>query len=365
MKPSPIRSFVRLDIRDQIRDRGALLSRLGPTLIFVLGMTFAVISGLGSDTDLDDQRTVTVDGPLPAGLEDALESRRLEILDLAPLDETVRSGGAQAGLVRGRDGDFTVLMRSDDPGSAHTARRVRAALAEWDASANPRPTDFPFETVETEPEMGKVRRLVSFAIPSALVFLLGGAFGSSAMQWHETKRSGALIHQLTLPVSRESLVMAKTAAEAVLSLVAASPMVALMGLATAAVVADGSGTVAAGGAVLLLVSVSVIVVAMFALGGLVAVLRNPEKVNQGAVTIGPLFIGAGLFMLYAITDGDVPGWLGVVPIVGAVDVVRQAVVGGFTVTSAAMALASSAAATLLMIRSVRSAPTDDLGLRAK
>ena len=64
------------------------------------------------------------------------------------------------------------------------------------------------------------------------------------------------------------------------------------------------------------IAAAVVITATMALGGLYLAMRHPDRVSQGAMTLGPLLLGVVVVLMNVVTERDLPAWLPLIPVVG-------------------------------------------------
>lgn len=358
-------AFVALDIRDQVRDRSAMVTRLGPTLMLTVGILFGMAtSGMGDDSDRD-RSSVGVDraAVIDDQLAEALETHGVDLVAHDDVTAAVAAGDVAAGL-QWTDAGVEVRSRPEDPSSAAAARRAHAAVLAH-GSATGSIVGAPDIVVEpVEPTLGKLRMLLSSGLPGAVLALLGNALTNSASQWHETSKAGALAHQLTLPVSRTTMLLAKTGAEGVLTLIATSPILLVMG-GVGVGLASTTGPLAMGTTAAVFAALTIAAIAAFALGGLVLALRHPSRAASGDTTLLAMAPGMAVILTFLITEGATPALLAVLPVVGLCESLRAVLVDELDVVQLTTALTTTSVGIHLLLRAALRSSTDDLALRPR
>ncbi len=356
--------LARAELRSELRDRRGVLARLLPLGILLVSIVAGGVVGATSE-DPDDLRRLAVAAALDADdpLVAALDGVGVDAVVAEDPRAAVAAGDAEAALVPDGDGGGrpVVVGRDDDASSRTTVRRTGVALLE--ARAERTGEAEPVVAVPVDPSLTGVRRVLAAALPASLIGLAGFGFGPSISRFQAHRSAGRLPPLLASPVSRPGLVLALGLVEAVLCLVPMLPVHLAIVTAAALLVLADLGLLAALVSLALLAALVLATAAATGVGGAVVAARRPDT-QAGLLLFVPFGLTLALSVLYLVRDGDVPGLLLAVPLVGLVDAVRLALSGTLALGGAAVALASTAAALVALLR-VGAAAVDADGLAGR
>ena len=320
--------------------------------------------------------TVAVAGDVDAvpGLRAALDRRPLELDEVDDVQRVVVARSRDAGVVvpedaaaavaAGRPVRLRVLVLPVDTSSRFGGEAVQARLADLrgrTASAalerqglpGAVAAPFAFTTVDLSTTSSEGTRFgLAQALPPLLVIQLFGLMASAEERLAGAKDRRVLEPLLLLPMRRLDILLGIGAATMSAGVFAAAmlfiPLVLGLTVALAAVTGEVAGPVEVAAALLLGIA---LFSAVFTAVGLYAGARA-QSGGEGSVfvTVAQLTVFALVSLTPFLTDVAAEGPLLLLPVLGPMLVVRDAVSGGFEAGPTALALAGSVAVSALLLR---------------
>jgi sodium transport system permease protein len=348
---------------------------LQPFLVVALLGIPVLIFRAADERDRKREFTVAVEGDLSAlpGLRAALSRRPLS---LHPTDDAERAvvsrsrdvavvvpGGAAADVAAGRPVPLRLLALPVEASSRFGAEAVQVRLAELRttvasealASEGLPPAvaaPFAFEVVDLNQATGEGTRLgLAQAIPALLAIQLFGLMASAEERLAGAKDRRVLEPLLVLPFRRLDILLGIGGATMLAGFVAAAllfiPMVVGLTVAVAAVSSTVAGPFEVGAALLLGIALFGV---MFTAVGLFAGARAHSG-GEGSVfvTVAQVAVFALVSATPFLTDVAAQGPILLVPVLGPMLLVRDAVASGFSAGPTLTALAGAAAVTALLV----------------
>lgn len=377
-QPSPL-VLARLDLLDGLRNRRQLIVRaITPVALLVGLVVLLAFSGDNGTTTATTRYLIAVEGDVDGALTtiDALRANSPTPLEFVSTDNLYLAlvDGADAGLRLPDDLDaamatsapppLTLITSAEQRDSRAAGSQLRAAFA---ASTLPLTVPLTVDTAFVDPETEEEDDLQTALgqVAAALVLLQGGVLvGTSAARFTSKRATGTLVPQLLLPVARSRLVLGRGIAEMVLGLLAGIP---ILGLVAVAVVVTLVATGDIGLAVLSLVLLFVTAVAVFlplVAVGLTVGARTKSTQQASALTAGGLVVVALTARFVALLPDTAPGWVVLLPLAGPAKVLRDTISGDVQPGAMAVAFASTALISWLIVRvAARSLDRDDMALR--
>jgi ABC-type Na+ efflux pump permease subunit len=355
VRAAPVLRVARAQLRDNLRERRAVLTvvfaPLALWLVFAFLPLMFVTRGESSEANL--RATVAVSTNAPPEAKRALRARLRVLVSDDPAAAVAFdaadagmefSGDPRADLAAGRPLRVHELTHSSRTKSAMTLAVAEGLLHSLRAEQRGRtPSSQRIEQVRSF-DVDQSRGLISRTAPLLFMISLSGIIQLSSQAFLSGRALRTLEALLVLPLRRIELLSGLALASATVGLLGAVALLLPFSIATLAIANHHGANGALATAAVLAVVVAVTAFFFAALGIAVGVsgrTLNAARVRASIATFG--VTGIGLLMGLSGTIAHA-GVLRLLPITGAIVLLRDAVVGTATAAQTAQAIAVSAAA---------------------
>ncbi len=384
MRAGDVGLVARAELRDYLRHPQAIRDLvLLPLLLLLLAfvpLAFVVDRVLGSleRTEFD----LVVEGDLAAapGLTEHLAGTDFTVTHVHDAAARVRQDRALVGLrieppaagsPPGAPPRVTVLAFDPDGGVRFAVGALRLRLWQWSqdvteqalhaAAAPPelaRPVEITIDAFAGTP--AGTRMSIGFAVPALLVFQLSALATATVGRVGPRRGRQVLEAQLVLPLSRWALAAGKGVAGAVIGLIGSLALLVLLGvpLVVALTIAGGGPRVpltAAPG----VAAGALALAGLFTAAGLALGLRARSESEETFSSLAVVLAAVGGVALLLVFEGHLPDAAAWLPGLGAVAVIRGAIIGGAGLGPAVIGVATTLAATVALVAAAARRLGDD------
>jgi ABC-type Na+ efflux pump permease subunit len=355
VRAAPALRVARIQLRDTLRERRAVVTvvfaPLGLWLVFAFLPLMFLTRGETSDANL--RATIAVSSNTPHEVVRALRTRLRVLVEKDPAAAVVFdaadagmefSGNPRADLAAGRALRVHELTHAGRTKSTMTLGIAEGVLGSLRAEQRGvAPFAQRVETVQSF-DVDQSRGLISRSAPLLFMISLSGIIQLSAQAFLSGRALRTLEALLVLPLRRSELLSGLALASAAVGLLGAVALLLPFSLATLALANHHGGNGALGTATVLAVIVAVTAFFFAALGLAVGVsgrTLNAARVRAGIATFGVTGVGLLMGLSGTIAHAEM---LRLLPVTGAMVLLRDAVVGTATAAHTLQAIAISAAA---------------------